>query len=285
MGETGKISLKCPHCGWEFQCKAPSSTGNYSVPCTNPDCRKKVSFHYPLTGDAQQVKPKTEVKFGILEDGSYRFKCQNEACRQSVLVPANIVKIGHNIQLCPKCKTPHEFEIEPTEKDLLKCQTTGCDGILELLNRKDDIYTIQCKKCQKGYIVEVEGSKIKSVRLKTEIGWPRLPKERSSMILVSGHFLCRKVYTLSKGIHYVGRLDDVNKSDFEIKDKYASSRSVRIDVNEDGGNLVYKLTVERAMNPVYHNNHELTIGDVVYLTYGDTLKLGKTLIKVQKAKS
>lgn len=283
MGETGKISLKCPHCGWEFQCKAPSSTGNYSVPCTNPDCRKKVSFHYPLTGDAQQVKPKTEVKFGILEDGSYRFKCQNEACRQSVLVPANIVKIGHNIQLCPKCKTPHEFEIEPTEKDLLKCQTAGCSAMLVKPDRGDGIYSCECDDCHAEYCIIVRDGKVVKVTMKTPRPLP--PKERSSMILVLGHFLGKKVYTLSKGIHYVGRFDDVNKSDFEIKDKYASSRSVRIDVNENGGNLVYKLTVERAMNPVYHNNHELTIGDVVYLTYGDTLKLGKTLIKVQKAKS
>ena len=59
---------------------------------------------------------------------------------------------------------------------------------------------------------------------------------------------------------------------------------MRIDVNENGGKLIYRMTVERAMNPVYHNNSELTVGDIVYLTYGDTIKLGKTLIKVQKVK-
>ena len=102
------------------------------------------------------------------------------------------------------------------------------------------------------------------------------------MKLVLGNFLGKKEYILLKGTHYVGRLDDEKNSDFAIKDKYASKRSVRIDVNEDGGGLVYKLTIERATNPVYHNSRELTVGDVVYLTYGDTLKLGKTLIKVQK---
>lgn len=102
------------------------------------------------------------------------------------------------------------------------------------------------------------------------------------MKLIYGCNPNKKEYLLSRGTHYVGRADNENMSDFVIEDKYASSRSVRIDVNENGDDFVYKLTVERAMNPVYHNSRELAIGDVVYLTYGDTIKLGKTLIKVQK---
>lgn len=281
MSETGKISLKCPHCGKEFQCKNPLIPGNYSVLCTNPDCRKKVSFRFSLSGGA--VKPKMEVQLGILEDGSYRFSCPNEACRQSVLVPANMVKIGHNMQVCPKCKTQYEFEIEPTEKDLLKCKTTGCQAMLVKPDSGDGIFSCECKECHAEYSVIVQEGKVEKVTMKTPRPLP--PIKQSSMVLVLGHFLGKKEYLLSKGTHYIGRMDDEKKSDFEIKDKYASSRSVRVDVNENGGNLVYKLTVERAMNPVYHNNYELTIGDIVYLTYGDTLKLGKTLIKVQKAKS
>ena len=232
MSETGKVSLKCPHCGKEFQCKAPSAPGNYSVPCVNSDCRKKVSFHFPLTGDSQQVKPKAEVKFGILEDGSYRFRCRYYECRQTVLIPADMVKIGHNKLLCPKCKTPHEFKVEPTDKD--RISTTP-----------------------------------QIIRLK----------------LVIDRLFWKKEYELTKGVHYIGRHNQKNKSDFEIKDRFASYRSVRIDVNDNGYNLVYKLTVERAMNPVYLNNHELIKGDVMCLTNGDTIKLGKTLIKVQKAQS
>ena len=143
-----------------------------------------------------------------------------------------MVKIGHNKLLCPKCKTPHEFKVEPTDKD--RISTTP-----------------------------------QIIRLK----------------LVIDRLFWKKEYELTKGVHYIGRHNQKNKSDFEIKDRFASYRSVRIDVNDNGYNLVYKLTVERAMNPVYLNNHELVKGDVMCLTNGDTIKLGKTLIKVQKAQS
>jgi hypothetical protein len=114
---------------------------------------------------------------------------------------------------------------------------------------------------------------------------PPSPIKSVKMKLVLGRFLGRKEYELSKGTHYVGRLDSANNSDLAIKDKFASSKSLRIDVNENGGSLVYRMTVERAMNPVYHNNRELMVGDIVYLTYGDTLRLGKTLVKIEKIKS
>lgn len=129
----------------------------------------------------------------------------------------------------------------------------------------------------------IQDGKVVKIAMKTSVSFA--PKRQVQMKLVSGTFLAKKEYRLSKGTHYVGRQDELNGSDFSIKDKYASSRSVRIDVNENGGRLVYKMTVERAMNPVYHNNSELTVGDIVYLTYGDTIKLGKTLVKVQKIKA
>lgn len=285
MAEVGKVFLTCPKCGKQFHCKAPSAPGNYSVTCINQECRAKVSFHYPMNSDTEghQEAPKSELKFGLLENGNYRFRCENSTCHQSVLVPANMVKVGHNKATCPKCKTIHEFDIEPTEADLLKCQTTDCDFILSKPDRGDGIYSCVCEKCGQEYSLIVQNGKVVKVTMKTPK--PIVTKKQSSMKLVLGRFLGKKEYILSKGIHYIGREDDVNNSDFAIKDKYASSRSVRIDVNENGGNIVYRLTVERAMNPVYHNSRELTVGDVVYLTYGDTLKLGKTLIKVQKVKT
>jgi len=279
MAEVEKVSLTCK-CGHKFQCKAPASPGNYSVTCTNPECGAKVSFHYPVTSEQEQAKSKADLQFGLLDDGSYRFKCENGTCRQTVLVPTDMVEVGHNKVKCPKCSTYHEFDIEPSEEDLLRCQTADCKGKLEKPNRGDGIYSSICEECGQEYSLIIQGGKIIKVIMKTPP--PPPPLTPQLMKLVISQFLGKKEYPLTKGIHYVGRFDNENYSDFAIKDKYASSKSVRIDVNENGGNLVYKLTVERAMNPVYHNNRELTVGDVVYLTYGDTLKLGKTLIKVQK---
>lgn len=284
MADVEKVSLTCKTCGKQFHCKAPSAPGNYSVICTNPECKAKVSFHYPMgeSSDVQQAKPKPDVQFGLLDNGNYRFRCENDACRQSVLVPANMIKVGHNKAKCPKCQTVHEFEIEPTEEDLLKCQTTDCNFVLKKPDRGDGIYSSVCEECGQEYSLIVQNGKVIKVTMKTPKPLP--PKKHWSMKLVLGRFLGKKEYILSKGVHYIGRFDDTNNSDFAVKDKYVSSKSVRIDVNENGGSIVYRLTVERAMNPVYHNSRELAIGDVVYLTYGDTLKLGKTLIKVQKVK-
>lgn len=281
MAEVEKITLSCK-CGNKFQCKAPSTPGNYSVICTNPKCKAKVSFHYPANSEQKPAEPKAEVKFGFLDDGSYRFRCENELCRQTVLVPASMIKVGHNRVKCPKCPTYHEFNVAPKESDLLKCQTADCDGILVKPDGPDDFYSSVCEKCGSKYSIQKQGGKVVKVMMKTLP--PPPPIKTIKMKLVLGRFLGKKEYLLSKGTHYVGRADNENDSDFAVQDKYASSKSLRIDVNENGGSLVYKMTVERAMNPVYHNNRELAVGDTVYLTYGDTLKLGKTLVKIEKVK-
>lgn len=279
-----KLPVKCNKCGNIFHCQAPSLPGNYSVTCSNPECGAKVSFRFPLISEAdnKQSHPAFEIKFGLLENGNYRFRCENKTCNQSVIVPSNMVKTGHNKAVCPKCHSIHEFDIEATEDDLLKCQTTDCDFILTKPERGDGLFSCLCEKCGQEYSLLIKEGKVVKVTMKTPAPLP--PKKQLMMKLVLGRFLGKKEYPLSKGIHYVGRIDDANSSDLSLKDKYVSTRSVRIDVNENGGLLVYRLTVERAMNPVYHNSRELSVGDVVYLTYGDTLKLGKTLIKVQKIK-
>lgn len=278
MEETGKISLTCGKCGKQFKCKAPLAPGNYSVVCINPDCQSKISFRYPA--NVQEQPPKPEPKYGLLEDGNYRFRCGNEACRMNVLVPAKAVKVGKNTVICPKCQTPHQFKIEPTEEDLLKCRTADCKGALKNPGRGDGVYSASCELCGQEYSMIVHEGKVVKVTMKTPP--PPTPIKQDLMKLVVGHLIGKREYSLSKGSHWIGRQDNENSCDFPIKDKYASARSVRIDVNENGGNLVYKMTVERASNPVYHNSRELTVGDVVYLNYGDTLKLGKTLIKIQK---
>lgn len=280
MADTKKIQLKCPHCGNEFRCKAPSSAGRYSVACTNPSCQKKVTFRFQVPAEPADERPKTEPAFGLLEDGSFRFRCDNPECRQSVLVPAQHLKKGKNKVFCPKCKTSHEFEVEATEDDWLKCQTADCDGVLERPERGDGIFSAACDKCGQEYSFVVESGKVLKAIMKTPA--PSSPAKQIQMKLTTGSLFGKKDYILTKGCHYIGRQDKEAASDFSIKDKYASSRSLRIDVNENGGNLIYKMTVEKASNPVYHNNRELAVGDIVYLTYGDNLKLGRTFVKIQK---
>lgn len=280
MEEIERVSLKCEHCGHEFTNKAPKAPGKYYVPCKNPECREPVHFVYKGTKLNNEGESKKEVKYGFLDNGAYRFKCGNTSCGQSVLVPADKIKVGNNMVICPKCNTSHEFEKKPTEADLLKCQTAGCEGTLEKPGQGDGVFTTTCDKCQAEYSLIVNDGKVTKVTMKTPP--PAPPTKQYKMKLVVSRLFGKDEYILKKGTQYVGRADEDGPSDFQVKDKYASKRSLRIDVNENGGELVYKLTVERATNPVYHNNRELSENDIIYITYGDTLKIGKTLIKVQK---
>ncbi|MGN1173680.1 MAG: hypothetical protein ACI4SO_07820, partial [Muribaculaceae bacterium] len=127
MDEAVKITVTCTHCGKVLKFTAPSKPGSYSLTCTNPECGQKIKFQYPAPAPAPEPS-KPEVKYGFLEDGSYRFKCAS--CGSNALVPAQMLKVGHNEVFCTKCKTKHEFEVEPKEEDLLKCQTAGCESQL-----------------------------------------------------------------------------------------------------------------------------------------------------------
>lgn len=284
MSESEKITLTCEKCNTTFKCKSPVSPGRYSVTCVNPECREKVSFNFQVKKPQQSENSHIntpKIKLGLLDNGAYRFLC--ETCRQTVLAPADSVKPGHNKLYCPKCRTSHEFDIEPKESDLLKCQTADCEMTLEKPSGDDGIYSCICSKCRQDYSILVQNGKVIKVTMKTPGPIKLKSKKQWPMKLVVSGFLGKKEYILSKGCHYIGRFDNESHSDFEVKDKYASSRSIRIDVNDHAGNLVYKMTIERAMNPVFHNNQALSVGDIVYLTYGDTIKIGKTLIKIQKS--
>lgn len=286
MEEVKRIPLKCPYCGTIYNYKAPTSVGSYSITCINKECGQKFKFHYGVkprqeqtSGQQEKLKqpeiPKKEIKFGWLEDGSYRLKCVNTSCGQSIKIEKDKIKTGNNPVRCPICQTINSFEKEPTEEEMLKCPTADCEGNI-------DKETGVCDSCGARYNIRYEDGKIVSVTKKTD----PINLKQNRMKLVTGNFMGKKEYLLKDGVHYLGRWDEEYQSEFAIKDKYASKRSIRIDATFDqGGNLVYKMTVERALNPVYHNNREMAVGDIDYLNYGDTIKLGKTLIKVQKVET
>ena len=276
--EEEKTTLVCenPVCRKQFKFPTPVKAGAYTVPC--PHCGWKNHFTVQYTVEEEDKKHNV----GLQSDGSYLFVCPNEKCKKIVLVPAKMVVKGHNKVACPLCGSEYEFEVLQSENELLKCQGIDCKGYLEKPNRGDGIYGVSCKDCGLEYSLLIQNGRVVKTILKTP---PPPPLQKQcSMKLVVGHLFNKKEYILSKGVHYIGRFDEECNSDFNIKDKYASKRSIKIEVNLNGENLIYKLTVEKATNPVYHNNKELAVGDIVYITYGDTIQLGKTLIRIQKCK-
>lgn len=100
--------------------------------------------------------------------------------------------------------------------------------------------------------------------------------------LVKGGIFFRKEYNLTEGHHIIGRFDKTGEShsDFEIKDRTASLRSLRIDVSNHGGEYEYVLTVLRAFNPVKLNGVAMDSGDRAELCHGDKIQLGLTKLKV-----
>lgn len=278
MTESSKTVLICdnPQCRKQFEFPTPEKPGGYSVQC--PHCKWENHF----TVNKFSGHKSSTSSLGLQADGSYKYVCSNSGCKKTVLVPSKFVNIGYNKVCCPNCKAEHEFNVEPSENDLLKCKTSGCKGRLEKPLRGDGIYNAVCHECGIEYSLLIQNGLVVKAIMKTPP--PPPPPHQWPMKLVVGHFINKREYELSKGTHYVGRYDEENNSDFAIKDKYASKRSIKIEVNLNGESLLYKLTVEKATNPVYHNNKELSVGDVVYISYGDTIKLGKTLIRVEKCR-
>lgn len=87
-------------------------------------------------------------------------------------------------------------------------------------------------------------------------------------------------YILKPGDNIIGRADASAPSDFEISgDNAVSRQSVRINVEHDKY-LGYKFCLEvmKTTNPVVLNDRTLTLSDKIYLKYGDTITLGKTII-------
>lgn len=279
-----------PACQREFPYYKPSVPGKYNVAC--PFCQQQneieVTADVPSQSQQPEPKPKQELALGLQEDGSYRFRCKQ--CNAAVRVPKKLVKPGQNVLPCPKCKTTNSFTRPFTEEELLCCSEAGCNGhIIRPSQAGDGIYSSECDTCHAKYSIIMHEGKVNKVSRKTDAApatetldsdWA--PSE-PTMRLVTGGLFNKRYYNLSRGTHYVGRHDQFEPSNFQLHDDTVSRRSLRIDVMQVGDGTTYKMTVQRAFNPVFHNNRELHTGDIVYLYYGDRIKIGQSIIKVEKS--
>lgn len=86
--------------------------------------------------------------------------------------------------------------------------------------------------------------------------------------------------SLQVGENIIGRKDGMDPSDISFADDYMSRRSISIVVEKDANRSGYtfNLKVLRAANPVVVNSHQLQVGDCIFLNYGDTIKLGDTVL-------
>jgi len=100
--------------------------------------------------------------------------------------------------------------------------------------------------------------------------------------LVWGGLFSRKHHSLKVGSIYIGRKDEGESSDLQLDDPYVSRRSALLEVLSSEKGFLFKLTVKHASNPVYVNSTEISVGNSIYLNYGDVLIFGKTKMTFKK---
>lgn len=84
---------------------------------------------------------------------------------------------------------------------------------------------------------------------------------------------------LRPGSNIIGRFDRMAPSDFNLSDQAVSRRSLEIFVDSNPvEGINFRLTVHKAVNPVYHNGRQMHVGDSVALKFGDAIRLGTTTL-------
>ena len=100
------------------------------------------------------------------------------------------------------------------------------------------------------------------------------------------HFRKNLTFRLSVGDNIIGRADEECPSQISIEgDDSISRRSINITVKQtEHKGFSFKFTVLRSTNRVFHNQNSLKAGESIYLNYGDTIILGRTLFRFEKTK-
>ena len=185
-----------------------------------------------------------------------------------------------------------------SQKSPLIVECPDCHSKLRFTPKENGMYSLPCPKCKINIRTCVKDNEIISVQkigaANNEATLPVMPLEgnRSNGMLILlryGGFLGNlgnKSFALHLGQNTVGRYDDNLHSDIEIKgDPRMSRRSICIEVFQKETGFFFKMKVLRATWPVMHNDKPLVEGEVIYLNYGDNIKLGKTTFIFNKASS
>lgn len=167
-------------------------------------------------------------------------------------------KIGNYKWVCPHCNTIVGFVVVNPE---------------QVEEQKE-------KPNQDASIEEPVGSKEESPKSHTKV----IDHENLCNLgeLTWGGFFSRKHYPLRVGSIYIGRKDEGEPSDLQLEDSYVSRRSALLEVLSSDKGFLFKLTVKHASNPVYVNSSEISVGNSIYLNYGDVLIFGKTKMTFKK---
>ena len=167
-------------------------------------------------------------------------------------------KIGNYKWVCPHCNTIVGFVVvNPEQVEEQKEQLNQDASIEEPVGSKEESPKPHTKKIDNENLCNLG-----------ELAW--------------GGFFSRKHYPLRVGTIYIGRKDEGEPSDLQLEDSYVSRRSALLEVLSSDKGFLFKLTVKHASNPVYVNSSEISVGNSIYLNYGDVLIFGKTKMTFKK---
>lgn len=274
-----RINVNCPKCGETLVVMKPEKPGMYQLTCSK--CKQPFKMQLrgvPIKTEAEgkqdetptenrkRVKVLGEPK--LLANGKYRID-----------EPA-IVKHPYGC-ICPTCKHPVIFLPQQTGMQAVKC--TNCSTMIafKAVSDANKAATMKEKIVEKN----TDAQRIDSPQEEKPTIRGRLRGNNSLGMLSWGKLFLRKKHILCEGKTLIGRCDPDRPSDIEFKDKKMSRQSVEIDVSKNENGYFFKLTVRKAMNPVYVNYKELAEGESIYLKYNDCIQLGNTLINFTKVKA
>lgn len=219
--------------------------------------------------------------------GTYKLTCP--FCSHSF--PIKIV--GDSAPAERQAEKPEQPAKPEQEETVITQFCSNCGTKLRIRRPLPGEHSIRCPKCQavQTYNYKQEGAdatkapaKEEQKQLATKVLQKGLQLDQGCLVMQRGRFAANRTFDLSANTT-VGRADADLPSDISIdSDPTMSRRSVRITAEANQKGFLYKLTVENATNKVIHNRRTLGKGDSVFLTFGDTITLGKTTFTFEKKK-
>ena len=161
---------------------------------------------------------------------------------------------------CPKCGRAMVVDSKVTGKFYIKCAHCATP-VAVMVNEPAPVEEAPSKKPTR----KLEGDKVAE---RGQLTW--------------GKLFSRKRHELRAGTTVIGRRDLELPSDLMFDDSTMSRRSVQLLVDARDGSC--QLKVLSATNPVTVNGVAYPEGSSLYLTFNDTLKLGRTVIVYSKVK-
>lgn len=226
----------------------------------------------PAEGCGKQFKMYKPAKGGIFKitcphcSGSFKMRVPEQEDQKvtanpipdnSALKPARAegdFVVGNNYEiLCPHCQSAR-MRYTPQEAGVKGFRCPSCKGVVAVQAR------------DKTKVIDMDGT--------------GLVKGRLRLLATFGK---GKTFPLPVGKKLlIGRSDKDNPSDISIKDSYVSRRSLSIEVLQAEEGYSFRLSVLNARNSVTINGERLSVGDSIYLGFGDVIGLGQTKLTLEK---